>query len=117
MSKFFNNTKKLVNKSNRAVNTAAIFGIDCMAGFAGGVTGGFVASVTEGMIDNLAPNAPAPVKTAIAVGSTAVGICSAAATATIVQGKLMKSYHDSLEGRALLSDIIDNDVFDEDGQE
>ena len=115
MSKLFNssNTKKLVNTSKNAVNAAAIFGIDCMAGTAGGVCGAFVGGVTEGAINSLLPNAPQPVKTIVGIGSTAVGLCSAVATATIVQGKLMKSYQNALEGREALVDIITDQVIDD----
>ncbi len=115
MSKFFSNsnTKKLVNNGNKILNTAGVIGIEMMAGTAGGVTGAFVGGVTEGAINSLIPNAPQPMKTAVAVGSTAVGLCSAVATATIVQGKLMKSYQNALEGRDALVGIITDQVIDD----
>lgn len=100
MSKFFNvNTKKLVNGANKVLNTSALIGIEVIAGTAGGVTGAFVGGVMEGTINTLVPNTPAPVKTAIAVGSTALGMCSGAATASIIQGKLLEEYADTLVSR------------------
>lgn len=93
------NKKKLVNGANKALNTSALIGIELMAGTAGGVTGAFVGGVMEGTINTLVPNAPAPVKTAIAVGSTALGFCSGVATATIINGKLLEEYADALETR------------------
>ena len=75
MSKLNINKKKLVNGANKVLNTSALIGIELMAGTAGGVTGAFVGGVTEGAINSLLPNAPAPIKTAIAVGSTALGMC------------------------------------------
>ena len=93
------NKKKLVHNANKALNTGAIIGITLMSSTAGGVTGAFVGGVMEGTINTLVPNAPAPVKTAIAVGSSALGFCSGIATTTIIQGKLLESYADALETR------------------
>ena len=93
------NKKKLVHNANKALNTGAIIGITLMSSTAGGVTGAFVGGVMEGTINTLVPNAPAPVKTAIAVGSSALGFCSGVATTTIIQGKLLESYADALETR------------------
>ena len=70
-----------------------------MSSTGGGVTGAFVGGVMEDTINTLVPNAPAPVKTAIAVGSSALGFCSGVATTTIIQGKLLESYADALETR------------------
>lgn len=100
MTKYINvNTNKLVNGANKVLNTSAIIGIELMAGTAGGLTGAFIGGVTEGAINSLLPNAPAPVKTAVAVGSTALGLCSGVATASIIQGKLLEEYADALESR------------------
>ena len=93
------NKKKLVHNVNKTLNTGAIIGITLMSSTAGGVTGAFVGGVMEGTINTLVPNAPAPVKTAIAVGSSALGFCSGIATTTIIQGKLLESYADALETR------------------
>ena len=93
------NKTKLVHNANKALNTGAIVGITLMSSTAGGVTGAFVGGVMEGTINTLVPNAPAPVKTAIAVGSSALGFCSGIATTTIIQGKLLESYADALETR------------------
>nr|DAH25326.1 MAG TPA: Microcin V bacteriocin [Caudoviricetes sp.] len=93
------NKKKLVNGANKALNAGAVVGIELMAGTAGGVTGAFVGGVAEGAINTLLPNAPQPLKTVVAVGSTALGFCSGVATATIIQGKLLESYADALETR------------------
>lgn len=93
------NKKKLVHNANKALNTGSIIGITLMSSTAGGVTGAFVGGVMEGTINTLVPNAPAPVKTAIAVGSSALGFCSGVATTTIIQGKLLESYADALETR------------------
>ena len=99
MSKLSINKKKLINNANKALNTGAVIGISLMSGTAGGVTGAFVGGVMEGAINTLVPNAPAPVKTAVAVGSTALGLCSGVATASIIQGKLLEEYADALESR------------------
>lgn len=100
MSKLFNmDTKKLVNSTNKILNRSAVIGIEFIAGTAGGVTGAFIGGVTEGAINTLLPNAPSPVKTAVAVGSTALGLCSGVATATIIQGKLLEEYADTLVAR------------------
>ena len=93
------NKKKLVHNANKALNTGSIIGITLMSSTAGGVTGAFVGGVMEGTINTLVPNSPAPVKTAIAVGSSALGFCSGVATTTIIQGKLLESYADALETR------------------
>ena len=99
MNKLNINKKKLVNGANKALNASAIIGIELIAGTAGGVTGAFVGGVTEGAINTLLPNAPQPLKTAVAVGSTALGLCSGVATTTIIQGKLLEEYADALETR------------------
>lgn len=99
MNKLDVNKKKLVNAANKALNTSAIIGIELIAGTAGGMTGAFVGGVTEGAINSLLPNAPAPIKSAVAVGSTALGLCSGVATASIIQGKLLEEYADALESR------------------
>ena len=100
MAKLFNvENKKLVSTANKVLNTASVIGIELMAGTAGGVTGAFVGGVTEGAINSLLPNAPAPIKTAVAIGSTALGLCSGVATTTIIQGKLLEEYADALESR------------------
>ena len=100
MTRFFNvNTKKLVNGANKVLNTSALIGIEVMAGTAGGVTGACVGGVMEGAINTLVPNTPSPVKTAIAVGSTALGLCSGIATTAVIQGKLLESYANALETR------------------
>ena len=100
MTKYINvNTKKLVNGANKVLNTSAIIGIELMAGTAGGLTGAFIGGVTEGAINSLLPSTPAPIKTAVAVGSTALGLCSGVATASIIQGKLLEEYADTLESR------------------
>ena len=99
MSKLSINKKKLINNANKALNTGAVMGISLMSGTAGGVTGAFVGGVMEGTINTLVPNAPAPIKTAVAVGSTAMGFCSGIATATIINSKLLESYADALETR------------------
>ena len=93
------NKKKLINNANKALNTGAVIGIEFIAGTAGGVTGAFIGGVTEGAINTLLPNAPQPLKTVVSVGSTALGMCSGVATATIIQGKLLESYADALETR------------------
>lgn len=108
MSKLNINKKKLVNGANKVLNTSALIGIELMAGTAGGVTGAFVGGVTEGAINSLLPNAPDPIKTAIAVGSTALGMCSGVATATIINGKLLEEYADALESRNASMAVIDN---------
>lgn len=100
MARFFNvENKKLISTTNKVLNTSAIIGIELMAGTAGGVTGAFVGGVTEGAINSLLPNASAPIKTAVAVGSTALGLCSGVATASIIQAKLLEEYADALESR------------------
>jgi len=99
MAKLSVNKKKLINNANTALNTGAVLGISLMSGTAGGVTGAFVGGVLEGTINTLIPNAPAPVKTVVAVGSTALGLCSGVATASIIQGKLLEEYADALESR------------------
>ena len=100
MAKLFNvENKKLVSTANKVLNTASVIGIELIAGTAGGVTGAFVGGVTEGAINSLLPNAPAPIKTAVAIGSTALGLCSGVATTTIIQGKLLEEYADALESR------------------
>ena len=99
MAKLSVNKKKLINNANTALNTGAVLGISLMSGTAGGVTGAFVGGVLEGTINTLIPNAPAPVKTVVAVGSTALGLYSGAATASIIQGKLLEKYADALESR------------------
>lgn len=99
MSKLSINKKKLINNANKALNTGAVIGISLMSGTAGGVTGAFVGGVTEGAINSLLPNAPAPIKTAVAIGSTALGLCSGVATTTIIQSKLLEEYADALESR------------------
>ena len=100
MAKLFNvENKKLVSTANKVLNTASVIGIELMAGTAGGVTGAFVGGVTEGAINSLLPNAPAPIKTAVAIGSTALGLCSGVATTTIIQSKLLEEYADALESR------------------
>ena len=93
------NKKKLVNNANKALNAGAVVGITLMSSTAGGVTGAFVGGVTEGAINTLLPNAPQPLKTVVAVGSTALGFCSGVATATIIQGKLLENYADALVSR------------------
>ena len=93
------NKKKLIGNANKALNAGAVVGIELMAGTVGGVTGAFVGGVTEGAINTLLPNAPQPLKTVVAVGSTALGFCSGVATATIIQGKLLESYADALVSR------------------
>ena len=99
MAKLSVNKKKLINNANTALNIGAVLGISLMSGTAGGVTGAFVGGVLEGTINTLIPNAPAPVKTVVAVGSTALGLCSGVATASIIQGKLLEEYADALESR------------------
>ena len=100
MAKLFNvENKKLVSTANKVLNTASVIGIELIAGTAGGVTGAFVGGVTEGAINSLLPNAPAPIKTSVSVGSTALGLCSGVATTTIIQGKLLEEYADALETR------------------
>ena len=100
MAKLFNvENKKLVSGANKVLNTASVIGIELIAGTAGGVTGAFVGGVTEGAINSLLPNAPAPIKTAVAIGSTALGLCSGVATTTIIQSKLLEEYADALESR------------------
>ena len=100
MAKLFNmDTKKLISNTNKVLNTSAVIGIEVMAGTAGGVTGAIVGGIMEGTINTLVPNTPAPVKTAIAVGSTALGLCSGVATAAIINGKLLEEYADALETR------------------
>ena len=100
------NKKKLINGANKVLNTSALIGIELIAGTAGGVTGAFVGGVTEGAINSLLPNTPAPIKTAVAVGSTALGMCSGVATATIINGKLLESYADALETRDVSMAVI-----------
>ena len=102
------NKKKLINGANKVLNTSALIGIEFIAGTAGGVTGAVVGGVTEGAINTLLPNTPAPVKTAIAVGSTALGMCSGVAAATIINGKLLEEYADALENRNASLALIDN---------
>lgn len=99
MSKLTINKKKLINNANTALNTGAVLGISLMSGTAGGVTGAFVGGVLEGTINTLIPTAPTPVKTVVAVGSTALGLCSGVATASIIQGKLLEEYADALVSR------------------
>ena len=103
--------RRLAKKAVKTIDRAGIEVAACAGGVFAGSAAACVLKATA-TAAGLTENAPAPIAAAVNIGCTVAGVCVMSATATVIEGKLLESYADTLKNRNAALAII-NDEYQE----